>query len=223
MIDYIFDTLAPHYCSACGQNGVILCNSCEENIINEPYESCLRCARPCSNRGLCKACVRLLPFDQVWAVGERRIELKALLDGYKFRSERAAAPTMARLLDRTLPLLPTEVTVVGIPTSARTMRVRGFDHVGLIVKEFAKLRGLSVATPLVRENMATLHFLGLTERQTLAPTLFSLRPGSVPKTVLLVDDILTTGTTLGVAASLLRQAGVEQLYGVVIARQPLDM
>ncbi len=220
MIDSLFNVFAPHRCSSCGQIGVILCEGCKNNIINESFSWCLFCQKPCGDSGICAVCQQNSPFEQAWCVGERTGALKGLLDGYKFQSQRAGARILAELLDSLLPILPPDTTLVGVPTSRHTVRVRGFDHVGLVVRELARLRGLEVAAPLRRESSATLHFLPLKERKKLGPSLFSLSAESVPATVLLVDDILTTGTTLHAAGSLLKRAGVKHLYVAVVARQP---
>ncbi len=220
MIEHILDTISPHRCCSCHEIGQLLCGSCRQTIVSEPLEGCLFCSKPCGERGVCLQCPDL--FDQVWGVGERLGELKLLGDAYKFDNARAGAAELAALLDARLPLVPSDVHIVGIPTSSQTIRRRGFDHVGLVVKQLAKLRSLPVAHVLVRESTATLHFLNKTERQKLAPHLFSVKSGAIPEKVLLVDDIVTTGTTLYSAARLLRSAGVQHLYAAVIAKQPKE-
>lgn len=165
-------------------------------------------------------CAQQLHCQQAWCAGERSGALKSLLDTYKFSSSRAGAVVLADLLDAILPVLPQDITLVGIPTSSTTRRVRGFDHIALIVNALAKRRHLSVAHPFVRNSSQTLHFLPKKERVRLGPTLFRLSGGPIPAHVLLIDDIVTTGTTLHAAAKLLQQAGVEQLYVATIARQP---
>ena len=201
---------------------MILCESCKNDIENESFFGCLFCRKPCNDSGMCGDCRKKVPFEQVWCVGERSAALKQLLDGYKFQSRRAGAQLLMELLDSTLPVLPAEAMLVGVPTSHRTVRIRGFDHVGLVVRKLAKCRGLEVATPLKRESSVTLHFLPRKEREKLGPTLFSLRAAEVPPTVLLIDDILTTGTTLRAAGNLLKKAGVRYVYAAVVARQPKE-
>lgn len=222
MIEQLFNVIAPHRCCSCGETGEILCPNCKYDIISEPLTLCPICARPVAKTGLCSRCQPQVPFDQFWMVGERSDILKKLLDLYKFNSSRAGAQVLAELLDGVLPVMPPDVTIVGIPTHPATVRVRGFDHVELIVKALAKQRGLTVLSPLRRESSVTLHFLSKRERQKLGPELFSLSSQELPKSILLVDDILTTGTTMISAGKLLRQAGVENLYGAIIARQPIN-
>ena len=168
-------------------------------------------------------CRRRLPLNQAWCVGERVEGLKRLLDGYKFSSQRAGAVVLAELLDDILPLFPEGTVLMPIPTSSSTIRVRGFDHMKLITQALAKRRNLPTNQFLERATTATLHFLDRAERERLGPSLFELKSGvSLPEHIVLVDDIVTTGTTLRTAAKILKRAGVQRIDAVVIARQPKD-
>ena len=223
MIERLLDLISPHRCSVCGENGQILCESCKYDIINEPYEGCLVCQAPVGPRGICNKCRRKLPIDQAWCVGERTGGLKRLGDGYKFKSQRAGAVALAELLDEIIPVLSPAAVIMPIPTSPSTIRVRGFDHMRLITLQLAKQRGLHTDQFLERTTKTTLHFLGRVEREKLGPSLFELKPGvSLPEHIVLIDDIVTTGTTLRAATKILKQAGVQRIDVAVIARQPFD-
>lgn len=222
MIERFLNVISPHRCSVCGEIGVILCESCKYDIVQEVYDGCLLCHKPCGQRGLCVVCRRVLSVEQAWCVGERHGGLKRLGDDYKFNDRRAGAQPLGELLDATIPLLPPGVVVAPIPTSPATIRVRGFDHMGLVAREFARRRKLPVQQLLERCSPVTLHFLGRAEREKLGPTLFTVKTGiSMPAHVLLLDDIITTGTTLRAATKLLRKAGVKRIDVAVIARQPM--
>ena len=170
---------------------------------------------------LCSNC-REYPFDAVWCVGWRKGELKVLLDHYKFDALRSASSPLVELLDLTLPELPGGTVVTVVPTAPSHRRERGFDHMELVSRGFAKRRGLTFSPLLKRTSNGTQHFRSKHERHMAALAGFELSRKSLPAKVLLIDDILTTGATLKANARLLREAGVETLYGAIIARQPLD-
>lgn len=222
MIESLLNAIAPHRCSSCGQIGAIFCVSCKYDTISEPYAGCILCTKPCGERGVCPQCVRASGVTQAWCVGERREGLKRLMDAYKFDGSRAASTVCTDLLDAVIPELPTDTFVVGIPSAPGTIRVRGFDHMGRIVTEFAKRRGLQIARPLERASTTTLHFLPRKDRISLSSSLFRLSGEPVPETVLVLDDIVTTGTTLRAATTLLKNAGAKRVYVAAIARQPND-
>lgn len=221
MIERILGILAPHRCCSCGEKGVVLCESCKENIISDWLSGCVVCRQPCRERGICAVCCQKIPVKQAWCVGERRGALKKLGDAYKFENKRAGAALLAQLLDEMMPILPRDLVVMPIPTSPASVRQRGFDHTGLVARSFAKKRGLKTAQLLERKSSVTLHFMSKSERERYGPMLFRLRPGvTAPKHVLVFDDILTTGTTARAAVKLLLSAGVERVDLAIIARQP---
>lgn len=222
MIDKLLSIVAPHRCSSCGEIGAIFCESCKQDIISEPSTGCVLCAKPSGQRGLCGPCARRTRIFQAWCAGERRDGLKRLIDAYKFDSSRAAASVCAELLNELVPQLPSNTAVVSIPSASRTVRARGFDHMARIANRFAKMRGMQRTYPLVRASSATLHFLPRSERIKLGPSLFRLSNEPVPEIILLLDDIVTTGTTLSAAANLLRDAGAKTIYAATLARQPDD-
>lgn len=222
MLETIFRAFAPHRCCSCGDNGALLCDNCKNNIIIDKYENCIGCLQPCGPTGLCKNCARKFDCIQAWCLGERKDVLKQLGDRYKFDCKREGGRVFSDLLNDILPILPEDVVVVGIPTTRSSVRARGFDHTGLIVKLLAKSRSLQTSQPLVRSTKKTLHFLSHAERIDLADTLFTRSEEEVPKKILLIDDIVTTGTTLRAAAQILKANGCEELYIAVCARQPFE-
>lgn len=222
MIDPLLNAIAPHRCSSCGEIGTIFCESCKYDIVSDPFAGCVLCARPCGPRGICAPCRQRVPVEQAWCAGERREGLKRLIDTYKFQGSRAASPVCAGLLEEVVAQLPPDIAVASIPSAPATVRARGFDHMGRIADRFAETRSLRRVRPLRRASSVTLHFLPRTDRIRLGPTLFQLSGEPVPEQLLLLDDIVTTGTTLTAAVKLLKSAGAKQIYVAVLARQPLD-
>lgn len=223
MIERILNTIAPHRCSSCGEIGQILCESCKEVIISEPYAGCIICHAPCGQRGICSGCRRYLPVEQVWCVGDRRDGLKQLGDDYKFKNRRAGAAVLAELLDAAVPLLSDNTVIMPIPTLQATIRMRGFDHVGLVANELSRMRQVPATQLLERQSTATLHFLDRASRERLGPSLFLLKRAVSPDAhVVVLDDIVTTGTTLKSAVQLLKKAGAAHVSAAIIARQPFD-
>lgn len=221
MIDKLLAFVAPHSCCGCGEVGSELCEGCRYNIISEGFAGCVGCLRPTRGDNLCANCTDL-KAEAVWCVGLRQAELKALLDTYKFTSVRSASRPLAQLLDAVLPPLPEGIVVTVVPSASAHSRERGFDHLERIGRELAELRGVPFLPLLRRKTGGTQHFKTKKERLDAAREAYELLATRVPDKVLLVDDILTTGATMRVALNLLSDAGVETLYGAIIARQPLD-
>lgn len=221
MLDALLSPFAPHSCCGCGYLGSVLCEVCKNDIISEPYALCLVCSKPTGNDNICNRCRKVWGVSRGWAVGERNDHLKALLDKFKFHSARQAGLVCAQLLHERLPLLPSNVAIVPVPTAPAHSRVRGFDHTGVIVRILARKRGLRVMPMLRRSSSGTQHFKTRAERLKTAAEGLELR-GRVPETILLVDDICTTGATLQACVKKLRENGAKQVFVAIIARQPLD-
>lgn len=220
MIDSLLSTLAPHICSGCTEYGSILCKSCINDIENEDFGRCIWCTRPSAQGHQCQACRRAIGASGAWVVGERTEVLKRLLNDYKFESRREAATILAALLDATIPSLPADTVVTWVPTAPAHVRERGFDHARLLARTFAARRQLASELFLVRHGTQSQHTLNRRDRTEAAGQAFNLDNTSVPATILLVDDILTTGATMRACLALLKQAGAE-VYVAVIARQPM--
>jgi ComF family protein len=220
MIDRLLSVFAPHPCCGCGNVGSLLCPQCKYDIVSEPYSQCVICERPTSVAALCADCQSSSVFEAMWCTGARTGALQSLIDRYKFDSAREAARHAAELLDSVVPVLPQETVIVPVPTSPAHQRSRGFDHTALIAREFARLRRLPYCRVLERHGSETQHFLSRQARTQVAAQL--RLTGPVPATVLLLDDIYTTGATMTACGQILRGGGCEALCGAIIARQTLD-
>lgn len=145
----------------------------------------------------------------------------------KFRSIRQLAPTLAYLLlPRLIHIgsrehLQHSTLLMPIPLHPSRQRERGFNQAEDIARELASLSGIPLVNALVR-NRATLTQTQLDAdlRRTNMIDAFSLRT-SLPahiKTVVVLDDVTTTGSTLSEAAKALKAAGVHEVWGATIAR-----
>lgn len=222
MLDSLLQYIAPHSCCGCGKKGGLLCEQCKYDIVFEPYSQCIHCNAPTSSANVCRGCRKKLNIEDVWVVGRRDDVLKALLDRYKFSASRSAGAVCADLLVERLPILPADITIVPVPTSAHSRRVRGFGHTELVAKQLARRLRCSYASPLTRKATGTQHFRSRADRLKLSADDFDYRGGAVSP-VLLVDDIYTTGATLRACVQKLRENGVKVVYVAIVARQPLDV
>lgn len=163
-------------------------------------------------------------LTNAWAVGWRTEALRQLTNDYKFHSELNAAQILTLLLQKTLQRAAPELSfdaIIYVPTVARHIRARGFDHMALVTKQLGMLLGVPLLTDvLVRLDNHVQHGSNRRERQRIVASLGVRSCAQPPRSVLLIDDIWTTGATMQTAAALLRRVGVRRVYGLVVAVQP---
>lgn len=221
MLDKVLSTVAPHYCCGCDKIGSLLCDNCKYNISAEASPFCIVCHRPTSRMWLCSDCK--MPYERAWAVGERADVLQRLIGLYKFERAKAAYVPLGDLLLSALPDLPLETVVVPVPTVWAHVRERGYDHTLLIAKYIAKARNLSCCQLVERQNIDKQRQATARQRLDQARRAF-LVTRSINSDIpyLLIDDVMTTGSTIKYAAKALREAGAKHVWVAIIARQTLD-
>ena len=220
IVERILQILAPHPCCGCGRIGGLLCDDCKNDIIHEPYCGCIVCGRS-QSLGICYK--HNSPIQRAFVVSERTETIRSLIERLKFHNTKGAAEVLADCLHTSLPLLPHETLIVSIPTVRSHIRQRGYDHAALIARHLARKRGLQYASPLRRETKTTQHIVNRKTRQSQAQHAFSLERGVslTDRTVVLVDDIITTASTVMAAADILRASGAT-VWVAACAYQPLD-
>ncbi len=220
MFDKILQIIAPHHCYSCQKVGAILCDSCVYNIANEAENQCIECRKP-SRVGICMSCQA--PYSKAWITGVREDELARVIGDFKWARVYQAHESLGELLHNSLPSLPDNTIVVPIPTIAHHKRIRGYDHAYLLAKYFADQRKLPLKTSLKRKDNSIQHTANKQQRKHQAESAFSCTSqlrSDVP--YLIIDDIVTTGSTIKAATRVLKGAGANEVWVAAIARQPLN-
>jgi ComF family protein len=213
-----------------------MCQGCQNGIeFQEEFErssglvSCQVCHLPLRPGQACAGCVGRPPaYVQARAVGVLDGVLRAAIHAFKYHQGWRLAEPLAeamwcrwrRTWDRSLDF----DGLVAIPTAAERELARGYNQAELLASRLAVRSGVPRQLGLLlRTTEAVQSRLGSAARHEHASRLFDVRPGASlgGRRLLLVDDIMTTGATLGAAASLLRRSGAE-VYALVLARQPLN-
>ena len=159
-------------------------------------------------------------FVAVWYYEE---SIRKSLLRYKFYGRRSYAAAYGRLLAmELLQAFPEGFDVLTwIPVSRLRRLRRGYDQVELIAKAVGKELGIRPVPTLkkIRSNPPQSGITGEAQRKANVMGVYAVRADAQVngKTVVLLDDILTTGATMGEAARTLRTAGAEQVHGAAVA------
>lgn len=197
----------------------IVCADCTAELPWVGGEVCPRCSLASPAAALCGRCLAAPPdFDATVAGLWYRFPADVLVQALKFRGELALAPFLATLLGTKLAGERPDF-VVPVPLPAARLRARGFNHAAEIARCLARGRVELRLCERTREGLAQME-LPYAERQRNVRNAFSVRRALHGATVAVVDDVMTTGATLGEVARTLKAAGAARVVNWVVARTP---
>lgn len=220
-------------CEEMGSNGPF-CAACRHELLTQAAQAslsaCPRCAHSVGPfgdlRGGCAACRgQSLGFDAALAFGPYVGAIQTLCLQLKREENAWLAPWLGNLLvearREAIAQLPSDAWVVPVPLHWWRELRRGYNQSEALARSLARQLGSPVRQPL-RRIVAThrLTAMGPTKRREVMRGAFRVRRHArlSGRTVLLVDDVLTTGATSGAAARVLKQAGAARVIVIVIGR-----
>lgn len=213
----LLEVLLPAACAGCGRYGATLCEGCLGTL-----------------RAPAAAQDRFLAPDPGVVVGDAlelgvaafayEGPLRKALAGLKYGSaSRVARPLVDRAAGRLAEVTAVAgpATLVPVPIHPQRLRERGYNQAALLAAQLGRACRLPVADLLIRRRATTKqHRLDRAARLRNLRDAFGVVPGArAPPVVILVDDILTTSATLETCAAVLRDAGVERVFGFAVARE----
>ncbi len=203
-----------------------LCERCEASIrwIQPPF--CAFCGRGTAGAGRCGQCAdENFHFDRVFACAYYEGPMKTLLHAYKFGGRKSLA---AYFSDRLLRLIEAQAldqrldAVVSVPMDKGKEKARGFNQSRLIASRLARRLGVPDLTGHLKRNTYNAPQALLDKKGRLVNVRGSFSAVSAAafenKTVLLVDDIITTGQTVSECACALKDAGAASVTALACAR-----
>jgi predicted amidophosphoribosyltransferase len=196
--------LVPPLCAACGRTcrpEAILCTRCSRRLADaDPLES----GGPAG-------------IDRAWSSAPHEDVARDLVTALKFRRLLPVADLIADRIQWLAPATLLSGTIVPVPTAPLRSAIRGFDPAAEIAAALAQRTQLPLQTRLTRRGGG--RQVGKRRADRIGhPPLIQAR-GKVPTSVLLIDDVLTTGSTLSSCARALRQAGSVRVAAITFSRR----
>lgn len=215
--------LLPGRCALCDRSGNHpLCAACWRALPRLGPTRCTGCAQPLSLPGLCGPCLRHpLSLQQVHANYRFDTPLSALIHRFKYRQRWADARLLARLMLEDAPAWPSDTLLLPIPLHPQRLRERGYNQAALLTRHLAAALKQPYALHALQRERDTPQQQGLSrqERQRNLKGAFLVEAHQVAgRSVVLIDDVMTTGSTLDTASLALLRAGARQVEGWVLAR-----
>jgi competence protein ComFC len=219
VLDLLLAYLAPYECLSCSSEGDLICTACRRSLPQLPPR-CYRCHTPSPAGATCPVCLKLSSIQRLQVAAVYDGAIKDLIWRLKSSGAKAATKLMANIMTEKMCL--SNVLLVPVPTSPDRVRQRGYDQAELLARELSKQLNLPLAKLLIRHNKA--HQVGANKllRQVQLKNAFraSRRYIVQGQNILMIDDVVTTGSTLESAALALKAAGAANIEAAVFA-QPL--
>ncbi|MBI4132447.1 MAG: ComF family protein [Candidatus Sungbacteria bacterium] len=223
---WLLDLVFPKYCAGCGTEGSFCCAACRLRLITR-VPACPVCGRRNFTGILCDACSERLPLRRFLAPFSYRDPLvRELIHAYKYRGARELsaffADELASFFSAYAIRPPGPALLVPIPLHRSRERERGFNQARLLANDLGKRLGLPVADALrrMRANEPQVSTDSFKKRYANVAGVFRVadQAAVAGRTAILIDDVSTSGATLGEAARVLRKADCRTVWGAVIAK-----
>lgn len=222
----LLDFALPPRCAGCGQ--VIeevgaFCPPCWSKMEWLGNSGCNRCGLPLAGTeiDICGRClVEPLALDRIRAAVAYDDLPRSIALKLKYGRKVALARTMARYMVPLRGDWPPDALVVPVPLHRWRLWGRGFNQSALVARELARLWGLPVDAAALHRVKRTQPLKGLNhvQRRKAVSGAFKANSQFAGRAVILVDDVLTSGSTAAACARALRRAGAGPVELVCWAR-----
>lgn len=228
---FLFDLFFPILCQRCGREGSYLCVECQQ-VIATPLQKCLVCDRVAfsglTHNGCQKKTIAITGL--LVATSYETKFIRKLIWQFKYNFVQDIAEILGIILvdfliTQNLKEYFAKCLIIPVPLHKSKLKQRGFNQAELLAEVVAKNLGLKLLTALKRhKNTKAQVELDQEERKKNVRQVFRLSDGAKLKNqlknqrILLIDDVVTTGSTLNECAKVLRRAGAREIWALVVAR-----
>ncbi|MCX6843905.1 MAG: ComF family protein [candidate division WOR-3 bacterium] len=223
LADFVF----PPICYGCDseiETGLV-CEACRLDLFTHELAVCSKCGRPCTPAtNYCGQCAIPFSLSRVRGLGFYAPPFDKLVQAFKYSGKTKVGELLGQALAalvRQDEVLSAADAVCPVPLHPARLRERGFNQSLLLAAAISMDSGIPLADCLIRHRNTSTQTMKTSPeaRRKNLERAFRVRPepGIAGKTVLLVDDVMTTGATLDQAARELLKGGAASVLGVVIA------
>jgi len=228
----ILDFLFPKKCLGCSKVGGYFCSDCLNLVSLDPERICPVCERPSIGGQTHPGCLTSTSLDGLTSIFAYKGIIKKGIGKLKYRFVSDLASDLVEIFlascgeDKTFSdfCLEKHPVLVPIPLHPKREKWRGFNQSALLGKMIAKNLNLDFVPDLLRRTKNTKSQIKLSEkeRKLNIKDAFGISPNYqlpiINYSILLFDDVWTSGATLKEAARILKRAGAKKVWGLTLAR-----
>lgn len=207
--------LFPVECLGCGQENTYLCDDCLNSV--KIHQTVEQFEHP------------LKYLDEIWTAADYKNKLiQTMIHNFKFRYIKELTKPLSNLLIKyygnviRYAISETRLAIIPVPLNKKRLLERGFNQAELIARFFGDYFNYPVITDAIERSRNTPHQVGLNQeqRKTNIQNAFKvLKPDFIKnKNIILIDDVVTTGSTLEEMAKALKESGANKIYGLTVAK-----
>ena len=204
--------------------GDAVCEACARALPNRPPSACPRCGLPGLDGGCCAACEREKPaYDATLALYDFVFPVDAMVHALKYRHRLSMASFFGAALAARAQDFGAHVDLIlPMPLHPRRLAERGFNQAVELARPLARVRGLPLGLAVVSKLRDIPAQAGLDREARLRNPrgVFECDMSLHGQRVIVVDDVMTTGATLGELARTLKRQGASWVGNLVVARTP---
>jgi ComF family protein len=215
-----FEFIFPSTCFLCCKPGELVCAKCTKRL--EPAQNrCIKCSRNNPLGLTCRACLSKTSPEYAWSRFAYTRGSKKLIQQYKYHD---AASLKSFFADETYKIVAEinnldKYHLQAIPIHKNKRRYRGYNQAELVAKEINSKYKVPLTDSLVRveASISQAQSRSKHQREINIRGAFKIK-GRPPSHVILLDDVITTGSTMREAAKILKKAGCRSIVCISIAR-----
>jgi competence protein ComFC len=222
-IDWVF----PPICGGCGSMGERWCSTCQAGITRISGNICPHCGEPQVGVELCPSCRTNPPgYSQLRSFAQFQGPIRNATHRLKYQRDIGLGEALSIHLIELYNVNKWKVDViVPVPLSVNRQKERGYNQSSLLGRPLALAINKPFRTDMLLKNRETHTQVGLNalERKRNVAGAYSTHPNLVNgKSILIIDDVTTTGSTISACAQALHQAGASAVYGLTLTRAVLQ-
>lgn len=223
----VTDWIYPPSCVSCEKPGKLICDDCLSKLPAVGKHFCSRCGKPLKPRHYCRLCgISEFHFQAARAPYLYEGPVSAMIRKLKYHNAMDLAPILADLLaDYWKEVRWTADVIIPVPLSAGRQMQRGYNQSELIAKAFGKTVGIPCDTRALMKQRDTAQQarLNAEERHANLKGAFAAEPQLVTgKQILLLDDVMTTGSTFSECSDVLLRSGAQSVFCLSVATTPIE-
>jgi len=220
----LLDIIFPKKCAACGKLDTLFCEKCRSKIIFLKTQNCPYCLKITVRGRICPNCksTEESPLTGVYVTAHFDDPLKEVIHKYKYDFVRALRDDLADLIWPYMEDFSKNTVLTCVPSSPKRMAWRGYNQAEEIAGILAQHTGMRFYPNLLKRTDYKTPQTQLTRKERFKNVANAFQINRKVdldgKQIIIFDDLVTSGATLGACAKEIRKLGATRVWGFVLAR-----